>query len=254
MRSVSSCVVRPGELVSPLDRVESAFLALTAEPGPLTLPASLLADPGAACGVLLPVAVVRSRMVHPSCTGEARARVWGEVLRRRTRDGEPWGTVAVGFTLPGLRRALARLPRLAEVEACEVEQETLAAVTAELAGLPVDDPQAGLRLLRAGDRAAHRVLYAAQRARRVVQVPLDEHAVGCPAPSSGVADAFAVLERAVAAGVLGPVEAELIGRTRLERQVMAKAAGAVGVSVRAAFRRRAAAEERLVAALAGQEC
>ncbi|WP_405878200.1 hypothetical protein OG762_05700 [Streptomyces sp. NBC_01136] len=64
--------------------------------------------------------MVRSRLVHPSCTAEARARVWREVLRRRREQGEPWGTVAVGSTVPGLRRALARLPRLAEVEACEL--------------------------------------------------------------------------------------------------------------------------------------
>lgn len=160
MRRTNIRPSRPALSVSPLEEVESAFLALASLPWPLTLPGSLLPEPEA--GVLA-VTRVRSRMAHPSCTAEARARVWREVLRRRQAHGEPWGTVAVGFAIPGLRRALARLPRLAEVEACELEQEVLTAVTIELTAMPVGADEAGLRLLRAGDRAAHRLLYAAQR-------------------------------------------------------------------------------------------
>ncbi|MET9036949.1 hypothetical protein [Streptomyces mirabilis] len=236
--------------VSSLEEVESAFLTLAAAPWPLTLPASLLTDPEAGA---LTVTMVRSRLVHPSCTAQARAGVWREVLRRRQEQGEPWGTVAVGFTVPGLRRALARLPWLAEIEACELEQEVLAAVTVELAAMPVGAEEAGLRLVRAGDRAAHRLIYATQRARRTATVPLDENVIPIRQLSSGSAEVFAVLERAANAGIITKEEAELIAQTRLERQVMAKAAGAVGMSVRAAFRRRAAAEQRLAAALAKEQ-
>ncbi|WP_053728464.1 hypothetical protein [Streptomyces sp. WM6378] len=166
--------------ISPLDQVESAFLSLAAEGRPLTVPVALSAD----SDTVSPLCVtrVRARMVHPSCTEQARAGVWNEILRRRALLGEPWGTVAVGLTLPALRRTLSRLPRLAEVEACELEQEVLAAVTAELALLTTDEPQAGLRLVRAGDRAAHRLLYAAQRTRRIEAVALDENAVPRPCP------------------------------------------------------------------------
>ncbi|MFJ8313449.1 MULTISPECIES: hypothetical protein [unclassified Streptomyces] len=237
--------------ISPLDQVESAFLSLAAGASPLTVPVTLSA--GTDVTDSLSVSLVRARMVHPSCTEQDRARVWGEVLRRRALYGEPWGTVAVGLTIPALRRTLSRLPRLAEVEACELEQEVLAAVAAELTALTVDEPQAGLRLVRAGDRAAHRLLYAAQRTRRTEAMPVDENAVPQPLPVRGMAEVFAVLERAVRAGILADEEAELIAQTRLERQVMAKAAATVGMSVRAAFRRRAAAEQRLAAALAMQE-
>ncbi|MFF7602277.1 hypothetical protein [Streptomyces mirabilis] len=231
-------------------RVKSAFLTLAAAPWPLALPASLLTDPEAGA---LTVTMVRSRLVHPSCTAQARAGVWREVLRRRQEQGEPWGTVAVGFTVPGLRRALARLPRLAEIEACELEQEVLAAVTAELAAMPVGESQAGLRLVRAEDRAAHRLIYATQRTRRTATVPLDENVIPLHLASPGSAEVFAVLERAANAGIITKEEAELIAQTQLERQVMAKAAGTVGMSVRAAFRRRAAAEQRLAAALAKEQ-
>lgn len=67
-------------------RVESAFLTLAAAPWPLTLPASLLTSPEAGA---LTVTMVRSRLVHPSCTAQARAGVWREVLRRRQEQGEP---------------------------------------------------------------------------------------------------------------------------------------------------------------------
>ncbi|MER5540992.1 hypothetical protein ABT072_00580 [Streptomyces sp. NPDC002589] len=242
--------IRSTASVSSLEEVESAFLALAGAPWPLTLPSSLLTESAAGS---LPVTVVRSRLVHPSCTAEARAQVWREVLGRRQAQGEPWGTVAVGFCLPGLRRVLARLSRPAEVEACELEQEVLTAVCAELAVLPVEEPQAGLQLVRAADRAAHRLVYAAQRARRSVVVPLNEESVPQHRAAGGAAEVFAVLEKAVDAGVLGTEEAELIAQTRLERQVMAKAAAAVGMSVRAAFRRRSAAEQRLAAALVARE-
>ncbi|MFD9817529.1 hypothetical protein [Streptomyces violascens] len=251
MRPTSLRPHRPLSLVSPLDQVESTFLSLAAGASPLSVPVALSADSDVVSA--LSVARIRARMVHPSCTEQARAGVWSEVLRRRALFGEPWGTVAVGLTLPALRRTLSRLPRLAEVEACELEQEVLAAVTAELTLLTMDEPQAGLRLVRAGDRAAHRLLYAAQRTRRIEAVALDENAVPQPLPARGMAEVFAVLERATRAGVLTEKEAELIALTRLERQVMAKAASTVGMSVRAAFRHRASAERRLAVALAAQE-
>ncbi|MCX4834256.1 MULTISPECIES: hypothetical protein [unclassified Streptomyces] len=237
--------------LSPLEEVEAVFQRLSCEPLPLVLPAALFA--GASAGGMWPLAAVRSRLVHPSCTESVRARVWAEVLRRRARQGAPWDTVAVAFALPGLRRAVGRLPRLAELEVCEVEQEALAAVALELVGLSGREAQVGLRLVRAGDRAAHRLLYAAQRSRRAPVVSLEENTVGAPLyGTGGMAEVIAVVERAVAAGVLSELEGELVTQTRLEKRPMAKAASAVGVSVRSAFRHRAAAEERLAAALRTQ--
>ncbi|QIY94444.1 hypothetical protein HEP87_10965 [Streptomyces sp. S1D4-11] len=103
-------------------------------------------------------------------------------------------------------------------------------MTVELAAMPVGEPQAGLWLVRAGGRAAHRLIYAAQRARRTATVPLDENVVPLHLASPGSAEVFAVLERAANARIITKEEAELIAQTRLERQVMAKAASAVGLS------------------------
>ncbi|MFI5808619.1 hypothetical protein [Streptomyces sp. NPDC051561] len=236
--------------VSPFDQLDTALLQLASEPRPLSLPSELMS--ASEPGVFWPVDLVRARMAHPSTPSVVRDRVWAEIVRRRLVFGEPWGTVGVAMALPSLRRALARLPRLAEVEHGELEQEVLAAVTEELVAVdPYEEPfQVGLRLVRAGDRAAHRVVYAALRERRLRPQPLDERCV-VPQPFAGGSQAqvYAVLERAVAAGVLSAAESELIAGTRLDGQSSKAVALAAGMSVRAMFRRRAAAEQRLAKAL-----
>jgi hypothetical protein len=238
--------VRPSAL-SPLEEVDASFLGLAAAPWPLRLPAELLSDRPAEQD--LPVDQVRARLAHPSTPPQTRARVWGEVVRRARRDGEPWTTVAVGLIVPGLRRALARLPRLPEVEHAELEQEMLAAVADELAAVEAGDPQIALRLLRAGDRAAHRLVYAARRDRRTAGEPLEELAAPCALPAAGTAKAYAVLQRAVNASVLDEAEAELIARTRLDGESIPACAAGSGMSTRQLYRKRAQAEQRLANAL-----
>lgn len=233
--------------VSPLEEVDAAFLVLAAAPWPLRLPMHLLTDRPTADA--LPVDQVRARLAHPSTPPQTRARVWGEVVRRARKEGEPWSTVAVGLIVPGLRRALARLPRLPEVEWAELEQEVLVAVACELAAVEADDPQIGLRLVRAGDRAAHRLVYAALRERRTGGVPLDEATAPCPLPATGVVEVYAVLQRAVNAAVLDEAEADLIARTRLDGEGVPACAARSRMSARQLYRKRAAAEQRLVNAI-----
>ncbi|WP_431947892.1 hypothetical protein [Actinacidiphila sp. bgisy167] len=234
---------------SPLEDVDAAFLKLASAPWPVRLPAHLFTDRSDALD--LPVDQARARLAHPSTPPQVRARVWGEVVRRARRDGEPWSTVAVGLIVPGLRRSLSRLPRLPEVDWAELEQEVLVAVAGELAVVEVDDPQIALQLVRAGDRVAHRLVYAARQSRRSPVVPLEESTEGTPClpPTGGIAHAYAKLRRAVDAGVLDEDEVELIARTRLDGVRMPVCAQEAGVSARQLYRRRADAERRLLNAL-----
>ncbi|RFU88287.1 hypothetical protein DY218_02465 [Streptomyces triticagri] len=204
----------------------------------------------------MPVDLVRARMAHPSTPEAARARVWDEVIRRRRLHGEPWGTVGVALTLPMLRRSLARLPRLAELESSELEQEVLAAVMDQFEAVSEDGaPQeVGLQLVRAGDRAAHRVLYAVQRDRRMrTTASLEDCANEMPVTRSSSSEVYDVLDRAVQAGVITALEAELIAVTRLDGESAKSCAQQVGTSVRSVFRNRSAAEQRLSAALLADE-
>ncbi|NLU66088.1 recombinase family protein [Streptomyces sp. HNM0574] len=135
-----------------MEEADAAFLALAAGPRPLTLPAELFAPRLSVDR--LPVDQVQARLPHPAADARVRVRTWDEAVVRHARQGEPWDTVAVGLIVPALRRALARLPRLAEVEHAKLEQEVLTAVAAELAVLGAGggcrgEPDAGVRLLRA---------------------------------------------------------------------------------------------------------
>lgn len=237
--------LNPYSAVSPFDRVDATLLGLAAGPRPLTLPSVLLSEsePGAAWSVDR----VRARMAHPSTPGAARGRVWAEVVRRRLAHGEPWGTVGVGLALPVLRRALARLPRPQELESCELEQEVLAAVAEQLTALtPDQEPEEiGLTLVRAGDRAAHRLVYAAMRERRLRPQPLEEQTVPVALPCGSQTQVFTVLERAMEAGVITAAEASLIAATRLDGQSPKECAHDAGISTRTLYRNRAAAEQRL---------
>ncbi|MBC9718040.1 hypothetical protein H9Y04_36455 [Streptomyces sp. TRM66268-LWL] len=238
---------------SPFDSVDVSLLNLTRGSSPLTLPAVLLSEQEGS--VAWPVDLVRARMAHPSTPQEARARVWAEIVRRRAAYGEPWGTVAVAMVVPALRRALARMRRPAELDQCELEQAVLVAVAEQLAALEPDGEAAefGLRLVRAGDRAAHRLAYGVLCERRNPTEPLDEGAVPTGLPGTSMAQVYAVLECAEAAGVITGRELELIGGTRLDRLSAAECARRAGISVRAMFRSRAEAEERLVKALLAGE-
>ncbi|MGE6735680.1 hypothetical protein ACQKIP_32950, partial [Streptomyces sp. NPDC059900] len=60
---------------------------------------------------------------------------------------------------------------------------------------------------------------------------------------------YLVLERAARAEIITPSEAELIAATRLDGQSAKECANSAGISVRAMFRRRSAAEQRLTKAL-----
>ncbi|GAA1926121.1 hypothetical protein [Streptantibioticus ferralitis] len=231
---------------SPLAALDAAFLSLARGIRPVALPAALLT--GRPSDQLLPVDEVRDRLAHPSCRPQTRERVWSETAFRARREGEPWTTVVAGFAVPGLRHTLARLPRLPHLDSCEVEQEALAGLWTELAQLDPADPLLNRRLIRAADRAAHRLIRAAQRrqdTRDGREVTTDTPPVAA-APAASTADEYTVLWQAVRNQVIAPDDADLIARTRLDQTPVEAIAAERGVSRRTIFRQRAAAEKTLV--------
>ncbi|WP_199550371.1 hypothetical protein [Streptomyces sp. N35] len=237
---------------SPLELLDDAFLALARAPQPLTLPAQLVCTQPVV--EALPVDQVRARLVHPSTPPEKRLEVWREVVRRSHTLGDPWTTVTLAMAVPALRRQLARLPRPLPIERAEAEQEALAGLVAALATLPVDHPELDWALLRAADRAVHRLVYAAQRrathevgdagvrlgrlhGRRDTDHPGSEHEA---------------LARAVRARVVDISEAQLIARSRLHGVHMRQLAAERSISLAQLYRRRGAAEQRLAEYLRAQ--
>ncbi len=234
---------------SPLTALDATFLSLARGIRPLTLPNSLFTD---RLGEQpLPVDQVRARLAHPSCRPETREQIWSEVAFRARRDSEPWTTVICGFAVPGLRRALSRLPRLGYLDPYEVEQEALTGLMAELAQIDPADPLLARRLIRAADRAAHQLMRTA-RARHAAhggsEVLVEVSAVA-PAGWGSERDEYSVLWEAVRNKVIGLDDADLIARTRLDLASVDHVAAQLGVSRRTVFRQRAAAEKSLGDAL-----
>jgi hypothetical protein len=232
--------------LGPLDSADAAFRALVTGPRPLALHPARVA-PGLPDRDV-PLDELKALLLHPATGGQARNKVWAELVRR-ARAGRPaWVIGLVGIAMPGLRRAVAALSAGWRGDREDLESEVLAGFLAALGGLDLDDLDAvplASRLCWAAWRAGRALAYAdadwASRRR-----DLDE-SFGAPAIPWGHPDF--VLAAAVRRGGLTAAQAELIGRSRLERIPLARIAAELGVIRSALCHRRRGAEARLVRAI-----
>ncbi|MBT8226734.1 MAG: hypothetical protein HKP61_05445 [Dactylosporangium sp.] len=225
---------------APLDVAETTFRLLTTGPEPLTVD-------GGALGHSLPrrpivLRELASVLMHPSCGYLASDAAWRLLVDRARTAGPAWVIGAVGVALPGLRSASWRLNR---TFTGDVQAELLAAFVTALTGVDTAEPRVAQRLCSTALVAARARLRAVEPARVEVTV---RTVVSAPPPAPGGHPDF-VLARAVRAGVISALEAELIGATRLEDIPIAEYATRAGLSRWAAYKTRARAEERLVAAI-----
>ncbi len=236
--------------LGPLDSADAAFRLLTTGPGPLALnPARLapgLPDRQVGLGEL------KALLLHPATSGNARNKVWAELVRRARGRGPAWMIGLTGVAMPGLRRAVAAWSSGYRGDPDDLQTEVLAGFLAAVRGLDTDDlervPLAS-RLCWAAWRAGQEHVYAdaAWSSRRR---DLDEAFDG-PVMPWGHPDF--VLAAAVRAQILTGAEAELIGRSRLEKVPLAQIAAELGVKHPTLCMRRSRAETRLAAAIrAGQ--
>lgn len=218
----------------PFDVAANSLRLLTTGPQPLSVD-------GAALGGGLPrrriaLSELASILMHPSCDHATSDRVWLQLIARARTDGPAWVVGAVGVALPGLRQAAYRLRGFSG----DVQAELLIAFVAALRSVKPGGAKVVQRLLSATFTAARAALRAAEPTRTTAPVELPVAAGGHP---------DFVLARAVAAGVITPGEAELIGATRLEGVSVADYADRAGRGYWAVAKERSRAEERLVAAI-----
>ena len=219
----------------PFDVAATAFRLLNTGPGPLSVD-------GAALGGGLParriaLSELAAILMHPSCGYAASDRAWRLLIEHARTDGPAWVVGAVGVALPGLRPAAYRLRGFSG----DVQAELLTAFVAALLSMKSAGPRVAQRLLSATFTTARAALRADQaRPKTPVELPVS-------APTAGHPDL--VLARAVMAGVITAFEAELIGATRLEGVSVAGYAQGLGKAVKAVYKARDRAEERLVAAI-----
>ena len=176
--------------------------------------------------------------------------IWAEIVRQTRTKNSGWTVVACGLAGPAL------MSKTGMLEACfpgadtaEVQAEIVEGFLLALRTIDLDDPGveslAGALANKAFNKA--RVPYR-EAARDMADLSADGMVSGPPCFPVGHPDI--VLARAVRAGVITAEEAEYIGRTRLEERNLADVGAELKVATTTLFDRRAAAESRLVEALA----
>ncbi|MFG1924357.1 hypothetical protein [Cryptosporangium sp. NPDC048952] len=226
----------------PFDIAETALRLLCEGPSPLAVS-------GRALGHGLPRRPIRltelaAILMHPSASFPARDAVWRLLVTRSRTDGPAWVVGATGVALPGLRAVAGRLGRPGDPD---VQAEVLAGFLAALRTLDLSTPKVCPRLCNSAQSAAR----AALRSNHAgpAEASLTEAAGAAPGVVTVGGHPDFVLARAVRAGVLNVADADLIGAIRLEGIPVREYAARLGLTEWAVYKRRTAAEARLVAAL-----
>ncbi|WP_198962006.1 hypothetical protein [Pseudonocardia sp. MH-G8] len=223
----------------PLDAARSAFGWLVTGPEPLSV------DGREFAGLpdrTVPLDEVRQRLLRRRCPQPVRDAVWAHLVRRSRAEAGASTVGCVGVALPALTGIAAKLTARFAGDPRDIHAAVLAGFLAELPVIDLARPRIMLRLRWAAYRAGHTCL------RESLDAPTPSarafHSAAPPAPA-GHPDL--VMARAVTAGAITPVEAELIGSTRLEEVSLAEAAARRGTGYEAAKKARQRAEHRLVA-------
>ncbi|MDN5751620.1 MAG: hypothetical protein L0H64_24500, partial [Pseudonocardia sp.] len=228
----------------PLDAARSAFGWLVTGPEPLSVDGrGFVGLPDRA----VPLNEVRARLLRRRCPQPVRDAVWAHLVRR-SRTAQPgaqagaWTVGCVGVALPALTGIAATLTARFVGDPRDIHAAVLTGFLAELPVIDLARPRIMLRLRWAAYRAGHTCL------REALDAPVPSaRAFGSTAPPVPAGHPDLVMARAVSAGVITAVEAELIGSTRLEEVSLAEAATRLGTGYEAAKKARQRAEQRLVA-------
>lgn len=179
--------------------------------------------------------------------GKVSDALWHRLFALSRAGKATWTVIAVGAMLPRMVIACTRYARVPSQHIPDVEAEMLTALVEQVRSLPPGVGDVGARLWATVANTANRYGYYQLRdAHRCVAYNPDAHATAQTTEGRGP---VTVLAEAISAGVLSPVEADLVARTRLERTTLSQVAEELGLSYITARRWRRMAEERLTAAL-----
>jgi hypothetical protein len=236
--------VRPGR-GQLLDQIDDRFRLCGQGPKPLSVDGRRLGH-----GLprrLIALTELSAILMHPSCGFAARDAAWRLLVERARTGDKTWIAGAVGVALPGLRYKayLLSLHRTGH-GAGDVQSALVAEFVKALRIVELDQPGVINALLSTAFSKARAALRAEQPAASG-EANFAPRSVLPPAPF-GHPDF--VLARAVRAGVITAAQADLVGVTRLEGVSVADYADRTGVSPSLVYKRRKAAEGRLVAAIA----
>jgi hypothetical protein len=224
----------------PFEVLDRSFQLLVGEPAPLAL------DGGTVGGGLparpIPLDQLRSLLLHPAIGFDTRDTALTWLVGHAQTDGGAWLVGLAGVLLPGIGRRVYPLCRAFPRLAHDLEAEALAGLLQAVRGWRLGEDRVATRLVWAATRAAYRLLRRERAVgEREVSVGLD-----LEPPTRLATHGELVLGRAVAAGVLSRVDAELIAATRVEEVPLRLLAGQWGAGYEALRKRRQRAEAALV--------
>ena len=227
-----------------LDEIEYRFRLLGEGPQPLSVDGRQLGH-----GLprrLIPLPELSAILMHPSASFAARDAAWRLLVTNARTGGKPWIAGAVGVALPGLRYKayLLSLHFTGDAQSALVTEFVKALRTVE-----VDQPGVVGALLSTAFSKAR----AALRDEQPAASGEANFAPGSVLPPAPFGHPDFVLARAVRAAVISAAEADVIGVTRLEAVSVAEYADRTGVSPSLVYKRRKAAERRLLTALTAGE-
>jgi hypothetical protein len=225
-----------------LQTVASTFQMLTTGPEPICVDGSVVGH-----GLPrrpIPLNELRAILLRPRTRRECRDAAWQHLVAGARNQDPAWVVGAAGVALPALRK-MAR--ELAEGYRGDVTDLHSAVLTGFLEGLRrIDTGRPGVitRLRWAAYRAGIKARYTRDGIPTMPLPPLESQ----PPPNPWGHPDLVLLD-AVAKGVLSPLQAELIGRSRLEDLTLKQAAAELGVGYEAACKARRRGEARLTAAI-----
>ena len=226
-----------------LETVVTTFRALTTGPGPLSLD-------GKVVGHGLPrrrirLDELRSILCHPATDRACRDAAWRHLVHAARTHGPAWVVGAAGVGMPALRKMAGELSEGYRGDTADIASAVLTGFIEGLTRIDVDRPGVITRLRWMAYRAGIKARYTRDGIPAMPLPPLESQPP--PAPW-GHPDL--ILFDAVAKGVLSPLQAELIGRSRLENLTLKAAAAELGVGYQAARKARQRGEARLTTAMA----
>lgn len=173
--------------------------------------------------------------------------LWHQVFARSRAGESTWTVIAAGAMLPRMVTACARYARVPKQHIHDVESEMLVALLEQVRSIPTGVGDVAERLWSAVANTANRCSYRHTRdacwsARWNPDALAHAGELGGRGPVT-------VLAECVNAGLLNPVEVDLVARTRLEHRTLAQVAEDLGLSYITARRWRRSAETRLTQAL-----
>jgi hypothetical protein len=236
----------PTREVRPFEVLDRSFALLVCEPAPLTLDGRAVGHGLPARPI--PLDVLRGLLLHPAVGFDARDAALTWLVGRAQTEGGGWLVALAGVLLPGIGRRVypwcRAFPRLAG----DLEAEALAGLLQAVRGWRLGEDRVASRLVWAAARAAHRLLRS-EAALRDWEATVG---LGLEPPARQPAHGELLLGRAVRAGVLSRLDAELIAATRVEEVPLRTLAGRWGSGYEALRKRRRRAEVRLAGWLVEQ--